>query len=91
MGRDRTDIDELAGAIAAGDRAALARALTGSGITHTTTADDTLRTDADPDLVGKVALAAGIALRELRPADGAGLEEMFLELTADTQREGAAA
>jgi len=24
-------------------------------------------------------------------ADGAGLEEMFLELTADTQREGAAA
>ena len=28
---------------------------------------------------------------ELRAADGAGLEEMFLELTADTQREGAAA
>lgn len=28
MGRDRTDIDELAGAIAAGDRAALARAIT---------------------------------------------------------------
>ena len=24
---------------------------------------------------------------ELRPADGAGLEEMFLELTAETQRE----
>ena len=44
-----------------------------------------------------MALAAGIALRELRPADGAGLEEMFLALTADTQRdtndvpEGAAA
>ena len=31
------------------------------------------------------------ALTELRAADGAGLEEMFLELTADTQREGAAA
>ena len=70
------------------DRAALARALTASGLTHSTTADDGLRTDADPDLVGKVALRAGIALRELRPADGAGLEEMFLELTADTQREG---
>ena len=26
-------------------------------------------------------------LMELRPADGAGLEEMFLELTADTQRD----
>ena len=32
----------------------------------------------------RVALAAGVPLTELRPADGAGLEEMFLELTADT-------
>jgi len=38
-----------------------------------------------------VALRAGVALTELKTADGAGLEEMFLELTADTQREGAAA
>jgi ABC-2 type transport system ATP-binding protein len=28
---------------------------------------------------------------ELRAADGAGLEEMFLDLTADTSREGVAA
>ena len=34
---------------------------------------------------------AGVPLIELRSADGAGLEEMFLELTAETQREGAAA
>ena len=40
-----------------------------------------------PTRSGAVALAAGIALRELRPADGAGLEEMFLALTADTQRD----
>jgi len=46
-----------------------------------------LRTEASADEVGTVALAAGIALRELRPADGAGLEEMFLALTADTQRD----
>jgi ABC-2 type transport system ATP-binding protein len=46
-----------------------------------------LRTDASTDQVGELALAAGIALRELRPADGAGLEEMFLALTADTQRD----
>ncbi len=46
-----------------------------------------LRTDASTDEVGAVALAAGIALRELRSADGAGLEEMFLALTADTQRD----
>jgi hypothetical protein len=31
------------------------------------------------------------ALTELRAATGAGLEEMFLELTAATQREGAPA
>ena len=36
-------------------------------------------------------VAAGLPLLELRPADGAGLEEIFLELTSDTQREGAAA
>ena len=29
----------------------------------------------------------GIALTELRPAEGAGLEDMFLSLTADTQRD----
>jgi len=68
-------------------RVELAHALARSGIDHTVTADDTLRADADPELVGQVALRAGIALRELRPADGAGLEEMFLELTAETQRE----
>ena len=42
-------------------------------------------------MVGDLALAAGVALTELRAADGAGLEEMFLELTAETQREGVAA
>ena len=42
-------------------------------------------------LVGQVAMKAGVAVTELRTADGAGLEEMFLELTKETQREGAAA
>ena len=68
----------------------LAGALTGSGITYTRSADG-LRTEADPERVGKAALAAGVPLIELRTADGAGLEDMFLELTADTSREGAAA
>ena len=47
----------------------------------------TLRVDADTELVGHLAYRAGVPLLELRDADGAGLEEMFLELTADTQRE----
>ena len=42
-------------------------------------------------LVGTVALESGVALTELRAAEGAGLEEMFLELTSTTQREGARA
>ena len=69
----------------------LRTALTASGIEAVPSGDDAFRADADPELVGKVAHAAGIPLLELRTADGAGLEDMFLELTADTSREGAAA
>ncbi|RYC07471.1 ABC transporter ATP-binding protein [Nocardioides zhouii] len=68
----------------------LARALHEAAVV-TTPIDGGLRVDADPELVGATAHRAGVVLRELRPADGAGLEEMFLELTADTAREGAAA
>ncbi|WKN49612.1 ABC transporter ATP-binding protein [Nocardioides sp. Arc9.136] len=65
----------------------LARALTGSGLTVTAAGSGALRVDADSEVVGKVAQSAGVPLLELRAADGAGLEEMFLELTADTARE----
>jgi ABC-2 type transport system ATP-binding protein len=71
--------------------AELERALTESGVRSSAYEENALRTDADPELIGKIALQAGVPLLELRSADGAGLEEMFLELTADTQREGAAA
>jgi ABC-2 type transport system ATP-binding protein len=69
----------------------LAHALEQAGIPSTLTSDGSVRTDADPARVGAVALTAGIALTELRAAEGAGLEDMFLSLTADTQREGVAA
>ena len=68
----------------------LSQALATAGLRYSEITD-ALRVDADPDVVGQVALTAGVALTELRAAEGAGLEEMFLELTADTQREGAAA
>ncbi len=71
--------------------ATLSASLAAAGITNTLTPDGSVRTTADPERVGQVALAAGVALTELRSADGAGLEEMFLELTAESQREGAAA
>ena len=71
--------------------AGLLAALDRAGVRASSIGDGALRTDASPDLVGELALQAGIALTELRAAEGAGLEEMFLELTADTSREGAAA
>ena len=66
-------------------------ALSVAGLTSTITSPGVVRVDAEPELVGRVASDARIPLIELRPAETAGLEEMFLELTADTQREGAAA
>jgi ABC-2 type transport system ATP-binding protein len=79
------------------DGATLTEALDGAGTVYTehgvrsATGITTLRVDADPEHVGQHAARAGVALLDLRPAEGAGLEEMFLELTANTQREGAVA
>jgi ABC-2 type transport system ATP-binding protein len=74
----------------AADAGALASALTSAGHSAQHSLGG-IRTDADTAEVGRVALAAGVPLTELRPADGAGLEEMFLELTADNAREDVAA
>jgi ABC-2 type transport system ATP-binding protein len=88
----KTELLQAAGTLVrAADLSGLARVLDRAGIVASASGDGALRTDADPDLVGKVALAGGVALNELRAADSAGLEEMFLELTADTRREGAVA
>jgi len=74
--------------VRAEDPMQLELALTEWGLTTHPIGDGALRADADAGLVGKVAFQAGIALTELRAAEGAGLEEMFLELTSATQREG---
>nr|WP_202869743.1 ATP-binding cassette domain-containing protein [Kribbella sp. VKM Ac-2527] len=85
----KTQLLQSAGTIArAADMYALKRAFDTSGLPTTVSDDGALRTDADPTRVGRVAHEAGVALIELRTVDG-GLEEMFLQLTADTQRERA--
>jgi ABC-2 type transport system ATP-binding protein len=71
--------------------AALQHALAAAGLVCTVSEDGSLRTDAEPALVGRAAYDGGVVLTELRNADSGGLEEMFLELTADTQRERTAA
>jgi ABC-2 type transport system ATP-binding protein len=88
----KADLLTAAGTIVrSADIPALQRALATAGVSTTTSEDGSLRTDADPARVGQAAYNGGVVLTELRTADSGGLEDMFLELTADTQRERTAA
>ncbi|MGH3351419.1 MAG: ABC transporter ATP-binding protein [Nocardioides sp.] len=69
------------------DPTSLGRMLQSAGHNVEITTDGAVRTDADLATVGQIAFDAGLVLSELRAADGAGLEEMFLQLTAETQRD----
>lgn len=72
------------------DNAALAAACRAAG--HAVTGDRAgLSVAADAATVGRIALAAGIVLTELRTGGAQGLEEIFLALTADDARAAAAA
>jgi ABC-2 type transport system ATP-binding protein len=84
----KNDLLQSAGSIVRStERDLIARALVASGVTSSCVGPDGLLAQAEAAQVGRIAFAAGIPVTELRPADGAGLEEMFLELTAETQRE----
>ncbi|MFI7075742.1 ABC transporter ATP-binding protein [Micromonospora sp. NPDC049903] len=63
------------------DRTALRGALERAGL-PVSEGTDGLVIRADTDAVGEAALAAGVALTELRPAGSGGLEQLFLTLTA---------
>src|SRR5689334_21158132 len=92
-----TKDDLLAGAgsqVATRHGAALSHALTAAGMPHHSLDANrgsggvqVFRVEAEAEEIGQLASTAGLPLVELRAADGAGLEEMFLALTADTQRE----
>ncbi len=69
------------------NRGLLAQALLASGVTASPVGDDGFLAQADTQRVGEIAFAAAVPITELRPADGTGLEEMFLKLTAETQRD----
>jgi ABC-2 type transport system ATP-binding protein len=62
----------------------LERALDAAGLPYTRTHDDVHVVDAAAEAVGRTAAEAGVVLLELRPAEGAGLEALFLRLTAPT-------
>ena len=87
----KSELLQSAGTITrAADMYALKQAFDRAGLHTTVTDDGALHIDADITRVGRVALDAGVPLTELRTVDG-GLEDMFLALTADTQRERKAA
>ncbi|GAA1725308.1 ATP-binding cassette domain-containing protein [Isoptericola hypogeus] len=69
------------------DDAALARALRQGGVGVQELVTGGLAIEAEPLDVGRAAAAAGVVLAELRAADSRGLEDLFLELTADDARE----
>lgn len=67
------------------DVASLASALEAAGF-EVTAAGDGLRVETDPVNVGRVAADKQLVLTDLRSAEG-GLEDLFLALTSDTQRD----
>lgn len=72
--------------VRATDGAALSAALTAAGI-ESTPKDEGFHVDATPEDAAKAAADHGVVLIEIRESSQGGLEEMFLELTSETQRD----
>ncbi|TCO47528.1 ABC-2 type transport system ATP-binding protein [Kribbella antiqua] len=71
------------------DPIGLNQALTAAGLRLEPLQDGALRVDATAEQVGRAAAAAGQILIELRQSDGAGLEELFFQLTSAPVAEAA--
>src|SRR4051794_16167738 len=83
VGAAGTREELLAGAgtlAAAAEGAGLEEALVAAGLSFARV-EAGLVVDAEPLAVGEAALAGGVALTRLAPAEGAGLEQLFFELT----------
>jgi ABC-2 type transport system ATP-binding protein len=72
--------------VRAADEAALARALRAAGLVARESAEGGLVVDADPAAVGRAALAGRVPLTHLGPSEGAGLEQLFFDLTTEDHR-----
>jgi ABC-2 type transport system ATP-binding protein len=66
--------------VRATDEEALAAAMEAAGLSAGVV-ERGLVVDADPEAVGRAALAGGVALTHLGPSEGAGLEQLFFDLT----------
>ena len=63
------------------DRAALTDALSAAGLVARDAGNGLVTVDAEPEAVGRVAAQNRLVLTELRPAESAGLEDLFFTLT----------
>jgi ABC-2 type transport system ATP-binding protein len=66
--------------VRAADDEALAAAMEAADLSASAV-ESGLVVDADPETVGRAALAGGVALIHLGPSEGAGLEQLFFDLT----------
>jgi ABC-2 type transport system ATP-binding protein len=69
--------------VEAADLAGLDAALQRAGLTTHPTDSDRRLVEAEPEVVARAAMAAGVVLHRIAPAGDAGLERLFFELTAD--------
>ncbi|HMJ37190.1 MAG TPA: ATP-binding cassette domain-containing protein [Baekduia sp.] len=77
--------------VCATDAAALGTALSAAGLAARPHADGGYVVDAEPEEVGRIALAGGVALTRLGPSESAGLEQLFFDLTSGAPDAGPAA
>jgi ABC-2 type transport system ATP-binding protein len=67
---------------AADDATALETAMATAGLAARAHPDGGFIVDAEPEQVGRAALAGGVALSRLGPSESAGLEQLFFDLTS---------
>jgi len=72
--------------VRATDSAALAAAFETAGVTATANGNG-FNVDAAPEAVATIAAEAGVVVVEIRESSQGGLEDMFLQLTSDSQRD----
>jgi len=77
--------------VRATDGVRLRDALDEAGLVARSQGDGGFLVEAEPEQVGRAALAGGVVLTALGPAEGAGLEQLFFDLTGDGAAHPAAA
>jgi ABC-2 type transport system ATP-binding protein len=89
---NKTELLDAAGTLVrALEPDALGNCLDGAGYTYRIAQDGAYVVQATREQIATATAQYGVVVTELRGADGAGLEDMFLQLTADDAREKATA